>query len=162
VHRQTGPRGGQLAAVEETGLLAERTLEEDKPSLAVWRPIDRHRPEKWERITAGDVQWSGKPESPSVSFTWNRRIYSATFQTPQQERMELRRIADWELRPRLLQLPGVAEVLNIGGDRKQYQVLVDPDKLLEFNIGLPDVEAAIKANNLNKSGGFQEDGQKER
>src|SRR5262249_31458984 len=38
----------------------------------------------------------------------------------------------------------------------------DPDKLLEFNIALPDVEAAIKANNLNKSGGFQEEGLTER
>ncbi len=41
--------------------------------------------------------------------------------------MDLRTTADWVVRPRLLKMPGVAEVIVMGGDRKQYQVLVDPD-----------------------------------
>src|SRR5262249_40224877 len=59
-------------------------------------------------------------------------------------------------------LAGIAEVIVMGGDRKQFQVLVDPDRLQEFNVSLQQVEAAIKANNLNTSGGFLEEGQTER
>ena len=66
------------------------------------------------------------------------------------------------LRPRLLKLPGIAEVIIMGGDVKQYQVLVDPAKLQEYNVSLQEIEAAIKANNLNTSGGFLEEGQTER
>ena len=66
------------------------------------------------------------------------------------------------VRPRLLKLPGIAEVIIMGGDIKQYQVLVDPAKLQEYNVSLQEIEAAIKANNLNTSGGFLEEGQTER
>ena len=48
----------------------------------------------------------------------------------------------------------------MGGDRKQYQVLVDPDALLEYDVTLQEVEAALKANNLNTSGGFVERGRR--
>ncbi|HQR05697.1 MAG TPA: efflux RND transporter permease subunit [Gemmatales bacterium] len=77
-------------------------------------------------------------------------------------RMELRSLADWVIRPRLLKLHGIAEVIILGGNKKQYQILVDPDKLQEYNISLQDVEAAIQATNLNASGGFIEEGQTER
>ena len=76
--------------------------------------------------------------------------------------MDLRTTSDWVLRPRLLKLPGIAEVIIMGGDIKQYQVLVDPAKLQEYNVSLQEIEAAIKANNLNTSGGFLEEGQTER
>ena len=76
--------------------------------------------------------------------------------------MDLRTTSDWVLRPRLLKLPGVAEVIIMGGDIKQYQVLIDPAKLQEYNVSLQEIETAIKANNLNTSGGFLEEGQTER
>jgi HME family heavy-metal exporter len=50
----------------------------------------------------------------------------------------------------------------MGGDVKQYQVLVDPAKLQEYNVSLQDIEAAIKTNNQNTSGGYLEEGQTER
>ncbi|HQR41858.1 MAG TPA: efflux RND transporter permease subunit, partial [Gemmatales bacterium] len=79
-----------------------------------------------------------------------------------QQRMELRTLADWVIRPRLLKLTGISEVIVMGGDRKQYQVLIDPDKLQEYNVTLQDVEAAILATNVNASGGYLEEGQTER
>ena len=68
--------------------------------------------------------------------------------------MELGTLADWVVRPRLLKIPGVAEVIVMGGERKQYQVLVDPDALREYGVTLQEVEAALRANNLNTTGGF--------
>ena len=58
------------------------------------------------------------------------------------KQMDLRTLADWVVRPRLRQIPGVAEVFVQGGHRKQYQILVDPAALLEYGISLEQVEQA--------------------
>lgn len=68
--------------------------------------------------------------------------------------LELRTLADWVIRPRLLKIPGVAQVVVMGGGRKQYQVLLNPAAMLEHGVNLAEVEAALKNNNLNASGGF--------
>lgn len=70
--------------------------------------------------------------------------------------LEVRAIADWVIRPRLLALPGVAQVTVIGGGVKQYQVLVWPDRLTQFNVSLHEVESAVAASNRNTSGGYLE------
>jgi CzcA family heavy metal efflux pump len=81
-------------------------------------------------------------------------LISMTAKTTSQ--MELRSIADWVIRPRLLGVPGVAQVMIIGGDTKQYQVLVDPAKLRDYDLSLADVTRAAAAANVNASGGFME------
>ena len=68
--------------------------------------------------------------------------------------MDLRTLADWTIKPRLLSIPGVAQVIPIGGDLKQYHVLVSPDKLRQNGVTLRQVEAAVKNSNSNSSGGF--------
>ncbi len=74
--------------------------------------------------------------------------------------LEVRSAADWNIRKRLLAIPGVSQVVPIGGGRKQYQVLVDPDKLLAYGVTLRDVTAAVEKSNQNFSGGvFMEKGQ---
>src|SRR2546422_3542441 len=65
--------------------------------------------------------------------------------------MELRSIADWVIRPRLLGVPGVAQVMMIGGDTKQFQVLVDPQKLKDYGLTLKQVTGAVGAANANAS-----------
>jgi CzcA family heavy metal efflux pump len=70
--------------------------------------------------------------------------------------MELRSIADWTVRPRLLGVPGVSQVMIIGGEKKQFQVLVDPAKLADHGLTLKQVEEAVAASNANASGGFLE------
>src|SRR5436309_5561359 len=70
--------------------------------------------------------------------------------------MELRSLADWVIRPRLLGVPGVAQVMIIGGETKQYQVLVDPAKLRDYNLTLKEVIQAVGDANANSSGGFLE------
>src|SRR5215510_9834201 len=70
--------------------------------------------------------------------------------------MDLRSLADWVVRPRLLGVPGVAQVMIIGGQTKQFQVLVDPAKLRDYGITLQQVMAAVGGSNVNSSGGFLE------
>lgn len=74
--------------------------------------------------------------------------------------VDVRSEADWTIRKRLLAVPGISQVIPIGGGRKQYQVLVDPDKLLAFDVSLHEVLEAVEASNQNSSGGvFMEKGQ---
>src|SRR5690349_21639876 len=70
--------------------------------------------------------------------------------------MDLRSLADWVVRPRLLGVPGVAQVMIIGGDTKQFQVLVDPAKLRDYGLTLREVMEAVGGSNVNSSGGFLE------
>ncbi len=67
--------------------------------------------------------------------------------------MELRSFVDWTLRRRLLSIPGVAQVIIIGGDVKQYQVLISPEKLAVYDIGINEVLRAAEELNMNSSGG---------
>src|SRR5207237_1269090 len=83
------------------------------------------------------------------------------FASFEQKQMELRTSADWVLRPRLRKVPGVAQVLVVGGGRKQYQVLVDPRALLEHDVTLHEVEEAVRESNVSASGGFLERGDRE-
>ncbi len=74
--------------------------------------------------------------------------------------LDVRTVADWTIRRRLLAVPGVSQVVPIGGGRKQYQVLVDPDKLIAYRLSVHDVLRAVEASNTNSSGGvFMEKGQ---
>lgn len=72
--------------------------------------------------------------------------------------IELRTLADWVVRQRLLTIPGVAQVITMGGGRKQYQVLVDAENLLKFDLTLEDVEQAVGASNANATGGYLDEG----
>lgn len=68
--------------------------------------------------------------------------------------MELKTIADWNLRRRLLAVPGVAEVIPNGGQSRQFQVLVKPQQLAAYRIDLAQVTAALRTSNQNSSAGF--------
>src|SRR5215203_3733723 len=57
LHHRTGPQGGDLAEVGDTGLMAERVESGSKFNLAVWRPTDRSQPDQWERMTVQNPAW---------------------------------------------------------------------------------------------------------
>ncbi len=67
---------------------------------------------------------------------------------------ELRTLADWVVRQRLLTIEGVSQVITMGGGRKQYQVLADQHKLHQYEVSLSELEHAFAQSNLNVSGGF--------
>lgn len=67
--------------------------------------------------------------------------------------LDLRTIADWVIRPRLLSTGGVAQVTVIGGDIKEFQILLDPGRMKHYGVGLDEVLAAVENMNQNSSGG---------
>ena len=68
--------------------------------------------------------------------------------------MKLRELADFVMRPRLLTIPGVAQVIPIGGEVRQYRVVPDPRKMATLDVGLEAIEKAVKSFGANTSGGF--------
>lgn len=68
--------------------------------------------------------------------------------------MELRTIADWQIRNRVLAVPGVARVLVFGGDLREYQVLIDPAKLKSLGVTLKQIQEAVEKANVVAPGGY--------
>ena len=68
--------------------------------------------------------------------------------------MEVRTLADWVVRQRLLEISGVSQVFTMGGERMQFQVLIDPDALRNFGLTIPEVRDAVRQSNLNATGGY--------
>ncbi|MBI3465005.1 MAG: efflux RND transporter permease subunit [Planctomycetes bacterium] len=171
IRRQRGPRGGELVPIEKSGLMAELERQESRtPEIRVWRPVERSDLSTWEAVPLERVEWklpgessaSAAVETPQALLRVAGRTCQVEFPTPAEQQMALRTIADWLVRPRLLKIPGIAEVFIQGGERKQYQVLVNPTALLDYNVTLQQVEAAIKESNINTSGGFAVEGETER
>ena len=89
-------------------------------------------------------------------------VYQYTLEAPGEEQrtltrdelMERRTIEDWVVRPLLRSIPGVAEINSTGGYVKQYETLVDPQKLHYYNLTIGDVSRALARNNANAGGGI--------
>ncbi|HTH94265.1 MAG TPA: CusA/CzcA family heavy metal efflux RND transporter [Rhodocyclaceae bacterium] len=108
------------------------------------------------RLPAGIVPVLG-PVSTGLG-----EVYQYTLERPddngrplsREELTQRRIVQDWVLRPMLRSISGVAEINSIGGYEKQYQILVDPDRLHHYDIQLHDVYQAVEHNNANSSGGI--------
>lgn len=68
--------------------------------------------------------------------------------------MDMRTLADWSLRPRLMTIPGISQVVVMGGEVKQYQILVSSEKLQKRGISLEDLKHALEEISENTTGGF--------
>ncbi len=68
--------------------------------------------------------------------------------------LELRTIADWTLRPHLMSIPGVTQVIAIGGGVRQFQILISAEKLQKYQLALDDVEHNLSDLSINSTGGF--------
>ena len=91
---------------------------------------------------------------PISSIMGEIMLVSVRSKTGETNPLDVRSLADWTIRPRLMTVPGVAQVINIGGGVKQYQALVSPDKLKQFGITIEDVATALEKSNVNTTGGF--------
>lgn len=76
-------------------------------------------------------------------------FYTLQDETGKRTPEEMREIQDWLVKFNLQTVPGVTEVLSIGGEEKQFQVQVRPDDLLRYHVTLPEIKHALEANNSN-------------
>jgi CzcA family heavy metal efflux pump len=90
--------------------------------------------------------------TPLTSSTSTVLVIGLTSET--RSGMELRTVADWTVRQRLLAVPGVAKVVAFGGDTRSIQVQVHPDQLVKYNLGLNDVLAAARRATGVRGAGF--------
>lgn len=102
------------------------------------------------RLPAGVTPTLG-PDATGVGW-----VYEYVLESDRHNLQELRSLQDWYLRYELAALEGVSEVASLGGFVKQYQVVLDPNRLLAYNLSIDDVRMAIQRANLDVGGGAVE------
>ncbi len=107
------------------------------------------------RLPAGVTPSLG-PDATGVGW-----VYEYMLESDRHDLAQLRSIQDWFLRYELASVPGVSEVASIGGFVKQYQVVVDPNKLSAYNIPLQKIKMAIQRSNQDVGGKLVEMGETE-
>ena len=105
-------------------------------------------------LPAGLQPQMGTDWSPVGQIYW----YTLTSTNPRYDNMELKSIEDWQLEKQFKSVPGVVDVASFGGQTREYQVRVDPDKLIAYGISIGQVEQQLANNNVNAGGEFIEQG----
>lgn len=99
--------------------------------------------------------------APTSSIMGEIQFLGLRSTDPAIDPMELRTIADWTVRPRLMSLTGISQVVVMGGDVKQYQILFSSEKLLKHGIDLGTLKESLSGISQNTTGGFLNSGGKE-
>ena len=102
-----------------------------------------------ERITQADLPADVKPGlGPLASFAI-AEVYRYTLESKTMPLVELKALQDWFLEREFRKVPGVADVVSWGGGIKQYQVMIDPERLRAYNLTLKQVSDAASGSNAN-------------
>jgi cobalt-zinc-cadmium resistance protein CzcA len=142
----------ELRSVSRYGLSAVTAIFEDHVDVYRARQMVHERlTQAMERIPSG----YGRPEMGPLT-TGLGEVYHFTVKGAGYSPMELRTILEWDIAMRLRAVPGVVEANIWGGEAKQYQVVVDPAKLLSFKLSLRQVFEALERNNAIAGGGYIE------
>ena len=120
---------------------------------------DWNRQKVLERLTQVNLPTGLQPQigsdySPVGQIYW----YTLTSTNPQYDLMDLKSIEDWTLEKQFKSVPNVVDVSSFGGTTREYQVRVDPDKLVAYGLNIGQVEQQLANNNVNAGGSFVEAG----
>jgi cobalt-zinc-cadmium resistance protein CzcA len=122
---------------------------------------DWNRQKVLERLTQVNLP-PGQNLSPQIGTDWSTtgQIYWYTIRStnPRYDLMELRSIEDWVLLKQFKSVPNVVDVSDFGGTVREYQVRVDPSKLVSYGLSIGQVEQQLASNNINAGGSFVEEG----
>ena len=151
IEQQMGglPRVTEVRSMSKSGLSQVVVVFEDGTDIYFARQ------QVFERLQMAKDQlpYNLEPEMAPTS-TGLGEVFQYTLESKSFSPMELRTLQDWLVAPQLRSLPGVTEVNSFGGFVKQFQILVDPGKLLQYGISLREVVTAVENNNANAGGGF--------
>ena len=108
-------------------------------------------------LPAGLQPLIGTDWSPVGQIYW----YTLRSTNPSYDSMELKSLEDWTLEKQFKSVPGVVDVSSFGGATREYQVRVDPDKLIAYGMSIGQVEQQLANNNVNAGGSFIEQGEQQ-
>src|SRR5580658_7778938 len=122
---------------------------------------DWNRQKVLERLTQVDLP-NGQNLQPQIGTDWSTtgQIYWYTIRStnPQYDLMELRSLEDWVLLKQFESVPDVVDVSDFGGTVKEYQIRIDPAKLVSYGLSIGQLEQQLASNNINAGGSFVEEG----
>ncbi len=142
----------EIRSVSNFGLSVVNIYFDDKTDIYFARQLVNERLQlAREQIPKG----FGDPEmGPITTGLGQILFYFVEDETKSKNMEELRSIQDWLIKTNIQTVPGVTEVLSLGGDVKQFQVQIRPTELLRYNLSLSQVVDAVKANNSNTGAQF--------
>lgn len=155
--KMTGlPRLKQIRSISNFGLSVISIYFEDGTDIYFARQVVNEKlQEAREEIPEG----FGEPQMGPIATGQGQVLYYYLIDTTGKYSLtDLRTMQDWIVKFNLQTVPGVTEVLGIGGFEKQFHVIVDPNALLRYDVTLHDLIERIKANNLNVGAQFLERG----
>jgi len=140
----------ELRSVSRAGLSVVTVVFQDGTDIWLARQVVLERIRQVENeLPPG----SGKPQLSPVSGGLGE-IYQFVVRSDHHSPTQLRTMLDWEIAPKIRQVPGIVELNTMGGDLKEYQVMVDPARLHAQQLSLSDVAEAIQLANANVGGGY--------
>ncbi|HEX7450789.1 MAG TPA: efflux RND transporter permease subunit, partial [Polyangiaceae bacterium] len=146
------PKLSELRSVSRSGLSAVTAVFRDDVDIWLARQMVLERV----RSVEGDLpKLAGRPQLSPVSGGLGE-IYQFVVRSDQHSPMQLRTLLDWEIAPKLRQTLGIVEVNTMGGDLKEYQIMIDPSRLHSYKLTLTDVTDALSRANVNVGGGYIE------
>ena len=148
------PHLTHLRSISLSGLSFVTVLFDDESENLV------NREQVFERLSQVNLPANLNPQlGPDFSPTGQLYFYTLESTNPLYDTMELKRLQDWVVFKQLMSVPDVAAVSIFGGETREYQVQVDPEKLVSYGLSIGQVEQALAANNVNAGGSFIEQGQ---
>jgi len=142
-----------IRSISEFGL-STVTMSFDDDSLNDW-----NRQKVLERISQVTLPTGLQPSiGPDYSPVGQLYWYSLKSTNPQYDLMELKSLQDWVITKQLKSVPDVVDVSSFGGITREYQVKVDPNKLISYGLSIGQIETALTNNNINAGGSFIQDG----
>ena len=140
----------ELRSVSRSGLSAVTVIVKDGTDIWFLRQV------VLERVRGAESSLprvAGKPELSPVSGGLGE-IYQFVVRSDHHRPTQLRTILDWEIVPKIRSVPGIIEVNTMGGDLKEYQVVIDRGRLHAHEMSLKDVSEAIQRANRSVGGGY--------
>jgi cobalt-zinc-cadmium resistance protein CzcA len=147
----------QIRSISRYGLSAVTVIFEDGVSLPLARQFVS---ERLNTANESIPEGYGRPEIGPMT-TGLSEVYMFTVEGEGYTPMQLRTILDWDIVFRLRSVPGIVEVNAQGGYAKQYQVVVDPKKLIAYKLSMHDVFESLEHNNANTGSGYIEHNQEQ-
>ncbi|MGE3978636.1 MAG: efflux RND transporter permease subunit, partial [Nitrospira sp.] len=147
------PEKTEMRSVSRFGLSVITVVFEDKMDVYFARQLVLERVLQARSRLPHNAEPVLGPVSTGLS-----EVYMYTVEGSTQSLMDLRTLQDWIIRPMLRAVPGLADVDTLGGVAKQYEVLVDPNRLTSLSLTLSQVHVAVAGNNQNAGGSYIEQG----